>query len=202
MSSISGIGGGNQSLYSFIQSLSGTSASQGATSASSTTASSSDPTQALTQGAQGGHGKHHHGGGGLKQIQDAVTSALQSAQTSGSTTDPNKVIEDAITQVLKNNNSTPSTSTASATATTSPSSGAAPDTDGDSAGAASTSSGATSGATSAQQSFFATLQSMGISPKQFRQDFLAAVKDAQGGQVNPATAFQSVPVGSVVDTIG
>ncbi len=29
---------------------------------------------------------------------------------------------------------------------------------------------------------------------------MAAIKDAQGGQVNPATAFQNFPAGMSVDT--
>ena len=39
-----------------------------------------------------------------------------------------------------------------------------------------------------------------MTPQQFRSDFLAAVKDAQGGQADPSTAFKSLPPGSTVDT--
>lgn len=189
MSSVSSVGGNAQSLYQFIQSLSGTTPAQstGATSgtAASTTTSSATQTiaqaaQSIGQALQGGHHHHHHGGG-LQQIQDAVTNALQSAQSNGSTANPNKIVEDAISQVLGNNNAAVSpTGTAAAGATASTSTSAA----------------------SRTQAFFQTLQSFGVSPQQFQQDLLSAVKDAQNGTVNSSTAFQNFPLGSALDTVG
>ncbi|HWC97732.1 MAG TPA: hypothetical protein VG456_13300 [Candidatus Sulfopaludibacter sp.] len=192
MSSVSSVGGNAQSLYQFIQSLSGTTQSQstGAASGATSSTTSNSATQTIAQAAQsigqalqGGH--HHHHGGALKQIQNAVTSALQSAQSSGSTSDPNKIVEDAISQVLGNNNAAVSS------------------TSGDTDGAASGTTG-TSGTSAAAntQSFFQTLQSFGVSPHQFQQDLLSAVKDAQNGTVNNSTAFQNFQVGSTLDAIG
>jgi hypothetical protein len=190
MSTISGIGSGAANLYQFIQSLTGVSQTQPSTATSSTSSTSTDPAQALGQVLQGGHHHHHHGSGSLKQIQDAVTSALQTAQSTGSATDPNKIVEDAIAQILKNGTSSSSTSGTQLT-------------DSDPDGAANPAATGSTGTSqnSNTQAFFSTLQSLGISPNQFQQDFLAAIKDAQGGQVNPATAFQSVPLGTAVDTL-
>jgi hypothetical protein len=189
LSSISSIGG--SSLTQFLQGLSSSSQTSGVSATTpATTSSSTSATQGATAGVQG-TGRRHRGHG-FKQIQDAVTSALQTAQQSGSTTDPNQIVEDAISKVLQNSTSgtgTSATGTASA---------ADPDGDGD---PQSSTSGATSG-TSGTQSFLQTLQSFGIDPQQFHQDFLSAVKDAQNGNSNAATAFQSFPVGSTVDTIG
>jgi hypothetical protein len=190
MSSVSSVGGNAQSLYQFIQSLSGTtqSPSTGATSGATSSTTSNSATQTIAQAAQsigqalqGGH--HHHHGGALKQIQNAVTSALQSAQSNGSTSNPNKIVEDAISQVLGNNNAA-----VSPTGT---------DADGDGPGASMPTSAA-----SRTQAFFQTLQSFGVSPQQFQQDLLSAVKDAQNGTVNSSTAFQNFPLGSTLDAIG
>ena len=191
MSSVSSVGGNAQSLYQFIQSLSGTTASQstGATSGTAASPTSNSATQTIAQAAQsigqalqGGQHHHHHHGGGLQQIQDAVTNALQSAQSNGSTSDPNKIVEDAISQVLGNNNAAVSSTTS---------------------GTAAAASGTTSTSAAANtQAFFQTLQSFGVSPQQFQQDLLSAVKDAQNGTVNSSTAFQNFPVGSALDTIG
>ncbi|HEY2589148.1 MAG TPA: hypothetical protein VGI81_25620 [Tepidisphaeraceae bacterium] len=187
MSSISSLSSSASGLYSFIQSLSG----NNQTSATSP-ASSTDPTQSASGQAVGAAGAHHHhhggGGGAMKQIQDAVTNALQTAQSGGSSSDPNQIIEDAIAKVLQNNNG----------ATTGTMQGGTSDPDGDGDG----STGANGAAGTNAQSFQQILQSFGVSPQQFHQDFLAAVKDAQGGQMNPLTAMQSFPVGSTVDTIG
>jgi len=190
MSSISGIGPNAQSLYQFVQSLSGAGQSQSTGATTATAASPATPTttaqtiaqaaQSIGQALQGGH--HHHHGGALKQIQDSVTNALQNAQSSGSTANPNKIVEDAISQVLGNNNA------------------AVPSSTGDTDGSTGTTSG--SSAASNTQSFFQTLQSFGVSPQQFQQDLLSAVKDAQNGNVNTSTAFQNFPVGSTLDTVG
>ena len=56
-------------------------------------------------------------------------------------------------------------------------------------------------ANSADQSDFAqTLQDYGIDSDQFQQDFQTAVQQAQGGQIDPSTAFASFPPGLIVDT--
>jgi hypothetical protein len=188
MSSVSSVGGGAQGIYQFIQSLTGASPSA-ATGAASGTSSSAIQTiaqaaQSIGQAMQGG-GHHHHHGGALKQIQDSVTNALQSAQSNGSTANPNKIVEDAISQVLGNNN-----------AAVSPT-GTDADGDGDGSGGSTPTSAAAK-----TQAFFQTLQSFGVSPQQFKQDLLSAVKDAQNGTVNSSTAFQNFPVGSALDAIG
>ena len=184
MSSISGLGSSAQGLYSFIQSLSG---SNQTSATSATPSTGSTPSAALGQVAgAGGHHHHHGGGGAFKQIQDAVTTALQSSQKGGdSSADPNKIIEDAIAKILQNNTSA---------------SGGAPQGAGNANGDADGSAGSASAVNG--QSFQQLLQSFGVSPQQFRQDFLSAVKDAQGGQMNPATALQSFPVGSTLDLVG
>jgi hypothetical protein len=182
MSSIASLSGSASGLYSFIQSLSHSNKTSAASAASSTGPSQSAASGQIT-GAGGGHHHHHGGGGAFKQIQDAVTSALQGAQSSGaSSADPNQIIEDAIAKVLQNNNS--ATGAAQGTSNTT---GDGP------VGSANAVNG---------QSFQQLLQSFGVSPQQFRQDFLSAIKDAQGGQMSPATALQSFPVGSTLDTKG
>ncbi|HWE94464.1 MAG TPA: hypothetical protein VG269_10905 [Tepidisphaeraceae bacterium] len=192
MSSVSSVSGAGQGLYQFIQSLSAAGSSQAAAATSPT-----DPTSASAASSSGqavqGSGHHHHGGGGkFKQIEDAVTSALQAAQSSGTSQDPNQIIESAISKVLQN---TGSAAPATGSATQAP--GTDPDGDGSSA------TGSTSAATPpGGNSFLQALQTLGVSPQQFHSDFLAAIKDAQGGNPNPATAFQSFPPGTTIDTIG
>lgn len=123
----------------------------------------------------------------LGQVQQAVTSALQSAQSDGAT-DPNQIVEDAITKLLKNIG-VGSNSASSATAAT-------------------TSSPATSTPTqtppsnAANQAFASLLQSVGISPQQFQSDFQAAVRDAKRGSPNPNANMQSIPIGSSLDVTG
>ncbi|HWE01615.1 MAG TPA: hypothetical protein VG326_04335 [Tepidisphaeraceae bacterium] len=195
MSSISSISGGS-SLYSYLQNLSGVTESQATTPATATTGAGAASDASATdsgQSVQGGHHHHGHGKGGqsqlFQQIQQAVTSALQSAQQNGST-DPNETIEDAIASVFKNQTSGAAPQVASGTTT--------PDADGDSTGAASSSATGTSGG--ATQAFFQSLQSLGIDPQQFHQDFLAAVQDSQSGAaVSASSLFQNLPVGSIVD---
>jgi hypothetical protein len=46
------------------------------------------------------------------------------------------------------------------------------------------------------------LQSFGVTPEQFQNDFMSAIKDAQAGQVNPSTALQSFGAGSLLDVLG
>ncbi|HEY1922401.1 MAG TPA: hypothetical protein VGG44_06520 [Tepidisphaeraceae bacterium] len=121
----------------------------------------------------------------LGEIQQAVTSALQSAQGDGGT-NPNQVVEDAITKLLK------SVGIGSSTAT-----GATPTT----ATTAAT-PGQTPPSNAANQAFASLLQSVGISPTQFQADFQAAVRDAQRGSTNPNANLQSIPIGSTLDVTG
>lgn len=192
-----GSAGSVSGLYQFFQGVS-VNNSTTSTSATSTTsaADGTTSTDASQTGQVSGH-HHHHGGGGsgamFKQIQSAVTSALQTAQANGTDQDPNKVIEDAISSVLKNAGNGTSATGSSTTGSTQ----SAADPDGDGDGAA---NGAAEGSESAQQSFMQSLQALGVDPQQFHQDFLAAVQNAQNGNVDPSTAFQSFPPGSGVDT--
>lgn len=179
MSAISGAG---SNLFQYLQQLS--SNSPASTIATAPAGISSDTTTTSGIPAAGTH--HHHGGhgGGMKKLQDAVTSALQSAQQSGSSSDPNQVIEDAITKFLKGSMGATGTSTS-------------PGTDPDATDAAGSNDPA-----NGQSSFAQTLQSFGVTAQQFHDDFLAALKDAQGSQMNPTTAFQNFPPGSLIDEIG
>ncbi len=129
----------------------------------------------------------------FQQIEQAVTTALQSAQSGGSSSDPNKVVEDAIAKVLQQNGASGGTQ---GTVGQPPAAGADPDGDGDTdaAGQVDGNDG------SARQAFFQLLQSAGISPSQFRADLLAAIKDAQNGQSDPSTAYQNLPPGLNVNT--
>jgi hypothetical protein len=150
MSAISSVGS-NSSLYQFLQNLQQSSGLGSATSSGS--------------GVQGAQHHHRHGGGGgglMSQVQSAVTSALQSAQASGSTADPNQVVQSAIAQVLQNGSTT---SAAGGTAATS----------------------GTTGSTS-PQAFFQTLQASGVTPQQFLSDFMAALQSTQSAQLNSGAA--------------
>lgn len=192
-----GSAGSVSGLYQFFQGVS----VNNTTTPTSGTSTTSAPdgtisTDASQSGQVSGHHHHHGGGGGamFKQIQSAVTSALQTAQANGTDQDPNQVIEDAISSVLKNAGN--GTSAAGANSTNSATQSASdPDGDGDS-----DASGAAEGSESAKQSFFQGLQALGVDPQQFHQDFLTAVQNAQNGNVDPSTAFQSFPPGSGVDT--
>jgi hypothetical protein len=130
--------------------------------------------------AQGGHHHHHHGGGGGGAVSDLLNTIASALQSADSSADPNKVIEDTVAKLISGNGTT-----AGATGTT------ATDADGDSDG-----STQAAGQSSTAQSFAQLLQAHGVDFQQFRSDLLAAVKDAQNGQVNPSTALQSFPAGS------
>lgn len=189
MSTISSIIG--QDLSQYYQSITGTSpttASQTAGSTSATTTTTPQPVQ--------GHHHHHHGGQQnslFNQIASGVTNALQGA---GPSTDPNTTIQNAIEKVLK---SLQSSSSTGATSTTSSSSASDPDGDGD----------PTTGATgpngkSKQSAFLQALQSAGVTPQQFRQDFLNAIQNVNGnGQSgtsqSPINISQFLPPGSILD---
>ncbi|HZZ72220.1 MAG TPA: hypothetical protein VFE24_08195 [Pirellulales bacterium] len=165
----------------------------GATGAS-TPASPADALLAATGGSspQAAARPHHHGHGGFKKIQDAVTSALDAAQNDPSA-DPNSIIEQAIAGVFSGS-SDPSQASAS---------GAAGSATGGAASGSNVASVAAPGASSGDSSdpFAQLLQSLGVSPQQFHTDFLNAIQDAQSGQVNASTALQSIPSGSVIDAL-
>jgi hypothetical protein len=200
MSSISTVGGGT-SLYSFLQSVT---QSNQPSSTAATSASTTDPTSNTESSSSTPvHGHHHHHGknsGGqdalFTQLQQTVTSALQSAEQDG--TDPNTAIEDAISKIFQNNNSATGTlGTAGSTGTNSEAAQANTP-----ASLTGTSSSSTTPGTSSAQAFFQTLQSFGVDPQQFHQDFLAAAQGAQNGSTDPSAAFQSFPPGSLIDTTG
>jgi hypothetical protein len=136
---------------------------------------------------QGTEHHHHHGGGkggSFDKIASAVTSALQSNGSSGSTiTDPNQIIQNAIAQVLGGNGSSSTCGT---------SEGTAPSVEG------TNTTGGTS--SSAQSPLQEALQKAGVDPQQFRQDFLPALQSINGGQADANTVARTVPPGSVVDT--
>jgi hypothetical protein len=203
MSAISSIGGSGQDLYQFLQSVS----ANGTASTSSASATAAQPTGTDTADATGAtgaqpHHHHHHGGGGgdlFKKIEDAVTSALQSAQSQGAngtaSADPNQTIEDAIAQVFKQQQS------ASATGATSASGGASASDPTSAAPAGVAAPSGQDGQTSdAREAFFSALKSFGVTPQQFHADFLAALQQSHDGQPNIGVALQSFPPGSVVDT--
>jgi hypothetical protein len=99
----------------------------------------------------------------ISQIQQTVTSALQQAKATGSTKDPNQIVEDSIASLLKNifsGKSPPPT--------------------------------AGSSTPSAQLSFQNALKSVGVTSQQFQSDFKAAVDDAQdslGGSLPTGTTL-------------
>lgn len=186
MSSVNGVG---QDLYQLFQNFAANQQSQpAATAGPSSTASSPQPDADGQQAAEGTHGHHHHHGQGgfFQQIQTAVTEALQSAQSDGSV-DPNQVVQDAIEQVLQNHGAgATQTSDNGIAASQNTASVAAAPTDQD--------------PSASRQAFMQLLQANGIDPQQFHKDFMAAIQQAQDGQVDPSTAFQSFPPGSSVDT--
>ena len=185
MAAIAGIGA--SSLVQFLQGLGSNSAPQ--------TTSTANPT--APHRAAGPHRRHAQAA--FKQIQSAVMSALQAAQAGGSSqtgastqaagtaSDPNQIIEDAIAKVLKSSIAAPGAS-ADGTST------------GDST--VGTPTTAAPSATSGPQTFKSILQSFGVTPEQFQNDFMSAIKDAQAGQVNPSTALQSFGAGSLLDVVG
>jgi len=199
MSSLS-VNGLQQRLGNLFSGVSAASAAA-PTSRAGGTASSTGPTAPATPAATpqvGGHHRRHGGGGGkpVQQIQDAVTSALQAAKATGGTSNPDKVIEDAIAKVFKQTSAISSASSTSSS--TGQAAGSDPDSDGDTDAA-----GATDTDTASQQAFFQTLQSLGVSPQQFRSDFLGAIQDAQQtGNIDVAAALKSLPKGTTLDTFG
>lgn len=120
----------------------------------------------------------------FQQIQQAVTTALQSAQ-SNSSANPNQLVEQAIAGVVQQ--------TLSGSASTSAYSSSSADIDGD--------GDSQTGTADSQTAFNQTLEANGISSQQFRSDFLAAIQQAQlSGSADPSTVFSSFPTGLSVDT--
>jgi len=135
---------------------------------------------AATQAVQGGH--HHHGGGGGKlfqKIQQSVLSALQAQTQTPGNVSANQTVQSAIGQILQARFNSAAGSNASSSTTEEPG-----DTDVDS--------------TSVQQ-FFQQLQSYGITPEQFRQDFLGAMQ--QSGQTASNGQAAAIPTGLLVNLL-
>jgi hypothetical protein len=189
MSSIS-LGGVGQSLYTYMQGLNSTQQPSPSTStAAASSTPDSDGDSASSTGSTRSASGHHHGGGEFfKSVQSAVSTALQTAQSSGTSTNPNQLIQSAIEQVLQSQQNGSSGTTIS-------SSGNAPD------GSA---AGVSEGENSTSQSAFAQLlQSNGVSAQQFQQDFQAAIQSAQnGGSADPSSVFSSFPAGSTLNVVG
>jgi hypothetical protein len=189
-------GNSAQSIFHYLQGLSGSQPTSKTTPTTGAT-TNGDASSAL-QGVAGGH--HHRGGGSkgahasefFSQIQSAVTSALQSAQSTGSSSDPNEVVQNAIAAVFKNQQNITG-GAASQSGTTGSTSGAS------NAGGASSSSA--TGNSTATSAFAQLLQANGVDPEQFHSDFLSAIQSAQsGGSTDPSSVFANLPTGSVVDT--
>lgn len=189
------IGSISSGLQSYLQGLSANTSvanlasAVGAAATSSTTGSTASTANSsaasTTSGTSSATHSHHHRTA-MKLIQSAVSQALQQAQTTGTSEDPNKIVEDAIASVFKNGLTSPSETTASDTLA------------GQSADDPGTSNNLPDASTS---TFLQALQNFGITPQQFQQDFTAAVKDAQNGSANINTALQSFPNGSNVDVM-
>jgi hypothetical protein len=182
-------------LSQFVQSVSSTSPTQSsdAVQVGATTDASSATDASAAQQVQGGRHHHHGGGGGafFSKIQSAVSNALQQAQ-SGDATDPNQAIQNAIESVLKGGGDpTNGASTDGSTSLTDPS-----------ATDPSATTAASSDPQQSQSAFFQTLQQFGVDPQQFHQDFLSALQNAQNGNADPSSVFQSFPPGSAIDTTG
>ncbi len=161
----------------------------------SATSSATDSTQ---PDAQKTHHHHHGGGGGgggqfFSKIQSAVTTALQSLQAGGAGSDPNQAnqaIQNAIESVIKGQNGTSPDGTTSAT------------TDGSSTDPTGSTSSTPVDPQTAKQAFDNTLQSYGVDPQQFHQDLLSAFQNAQNGNADPSSVFQSFPPGTAIDAFG
>jgi hypothetical protein len=164
------IGSVGQNPFQFLQQTTGQQPPTGTASTDGT----------LTNQAQGAH-HHRHGGGAGGAVSDLLSTIASALQSADSSSDPNKVIENTVAKLLAGNGTTGGTN--------------GTDADGDSDGSAQA-SGQSSSQSSNAQSFAQLLQAHGVDFQQFRSDLLAAVKDAQNGQVNPGTALKSFAPGS------
>jgi hypothetical protein len=188
MSSISGLG---SSVYQFLVSGKGKhKASKTGSAVNVNPAQDSDGDgDGSTPGIQGNQLGGSGNGSFIGQIQAAVSSALQSAQSGGSAANPNQLIQNAIAQIFKNQQNIVG-------GTTSQNSGSDGDSDTDTPGVADQDG-------SSFQSVFANLlQSNGINSQQFQQSFLTAINSAQnGGSTNVGSVLSSLPPGSLIDTL-
>jgi hypothetical protein len=185
MSTISGTG---QALNQLLQGLSSdVQARKGTGAIAPEIEPGIDPT------ASGAHRHRGHGNGPMfEKLGAAVIEALQSAQANGaSDVDPNQVIEDTITQFLKDNNiPLPGRHVG----------GKSGGTEAEGGGAAGDVDQQHISRNPQVRAFFETLRSFGVDPNQFRKDFMTAIENARGGAVEPETALGSFPPGSSVDT--
>lgn len=110
----------------------------------------------------------------FSQIQQTVTNALQQAKASGSTKDPNQIVEDSLASLFRNVFSGKSP----------PASGQAPP------------------SPASLQAFQSALQSSGISPQEFHSDLQSAIQDAQNSPNNPANASSALAKGTTLDVTG
>lgn len=185
MSSISGLG--SSALLQYLQGAKGKqkASKSAATTLANIIGDSDGDSDGSSQGILGAQQGQSGSGSFFQQIQSAVSSALQSAQSSGPTTNPNQVIQNAIAQILQNQRNI-----------TNGLSGSDPDGDTDTQGVAD------QDGSTIQSVFAQLLQSNGVNPQQFQQDFLTAIQSAQnGGSPNAPGALSSLPTGSLVDVL-
>jgi len=164
-------------LAQFIQSLSANNADSTGASSTTSTIGADAANNTSSGSAVSGHHHHHGGGGGFDKIADAVTSALQASNSSSGTTstDPNQVITNALTQLFQNGGLGGPGNANGSTGTTTPFGG----TDGtDSTGSGNA------------DAFESTLKSFGVTPQQFQSDLASALEAAkQNGSYLPNGAF-------------
>jgi hypothetical protein len=193
MSSISGAGGLNANiLHQYLQSLNQTQQT-GPSSGLAAVLQNQEDSDGSSQGVAGGK-KSHHGASGafLQSVQTAVSSALQTAQSGGtSAATPNQTVQSVFAQLLKNFQGSQSKGTSLASALGSDSDNG-------------TDSSDSIGGSSTTNSLFAQmLQSNGVNAPQFQQNFLSAMQSAQnGGSTDPSTVFAGFPSGSLINTLG
>ncbi len=117
-----------------------------------------------------------------------MITALDDARSQPSS-DPNKIVEEAIAKVLGNRKPGRGAHVEGIR-------GGEPDGDAHFAFAA-----GVEAQNAAQQAFFRKLQEFGIDPEQFRRDFESAVRNTLSGQEpDPSSAFKAFPPGLTVDT--
>jgi hypothetical protein len=175
MSSISSLTGTGQSVSAYFSKL--FKKHSGASGSASATTSTSDAASAAGIFLGQNSGSSHKSGGLYKQIEQSVTSALQGAQKSGSSADPNETIENAIESVLSQS---PDAGQSEAEGAADPNAAPLDSTD---------------------SSFLSALQGAGVNQAQFQQDVHSAFAEAQNGQINYASAFKAPNLGSLVNTI-
>jgi len=169
------------SLSGITQGLAQTAQTVLSNAGSALTAGANAAASAATQAVQGGH--HHHGGGGGKlfqKIQQSVLTALQAQSQTPGNVSANQTVQSAIGQILQARFNSVSGGNASSSPTTEEPG----DTDVDSGSV---------------QQFFQQMQSYGITPEQFRQDFLNAMQ--QSGQNASNGQATAIPTGLLVNLL-